>query len=67
MNELEEKSLDIIIGLISAGYLSDDDAKILIKTITQKSSPTFFPSVTPSTGINIKNYGGKLASELKSK
>ena len=43
MNELEEKSLDIVIGLINSGYLSDDDAKILIKAITQKPSPNFFP------------------------
>lgn len=65
MNELEEKSLGIVIGLISAGYLSDDDAKILIKCITQKFSPTFFSDVAPSTGI--KNYDFDLKYELTAK
>ena len=64
MNELEEKSLGIVIRLISEGYLSDDDAKILIKCIMQKPTPISFSSVTPSTGIGIKNYGSILSSKF---
>lgn len=64
MNELEEKSLGIVIRLISEGYLSDDDAKILIKCITQKPSPISFSSVTPSTEIGIKNHGSILSSKF---